>query len=134
MSKIYNKYLELKRENSDKLYLFHSGKFYIFIADDVDTINQYVVLRRTKFTNNISKCGFPDNSFSDYMRVFHNHNLDIDVIESSLIEISENSDNINKMVDKYVKIEKCLKDIDINSISPLQSMDILNCILRCFND
>ena len=134
MSKIYNKYLELKRENSDKLYLFHSGKFYIFIADDVETINQYVVLRKTKFTNDISKCGFPDNSFNDYIRVFHNHNLDIEVIESSLIETRENSDDFNKKVDKYKKIEKYLKDIDINSITPLQSMDILNCILRCVND
>lgn len=86
MSKIYNKYLELKRENSDKLYLFHSGKFYIFIADDVDRINQYVVLKKTKFTKEVNKCGFPDNCYDDYMRVFHNHKLDIETIETSDID------------------------------------------------
>lgn len=36
VSKIYAKYLELKEKNPNKLYLFKSGKFYIFIADDCD--------------------------------------------------------------------------------------------------
>jgi len=85
MSKIYNEYLKLKKENPNKLYLFHSGKFYIFISEDVDTINQYVVLKKTKFTKEISKCGFPDSSYDDYMRVFNNHHLDIEIIESNSI-------------------------------------------------
>ena len=70
MSKIYNKYLELKNNNPKKLYLFHSGKFYIFLADDADIINQYVVLKKTKFTKEIYKCGFPDSVIDDYKRVF----------------------------------------------------------------
>ena len=43
MSKIYNKYLELKEENNEKMYLFKSGRFYIFLADDCDKINEYMV-------------------------------------------------------------------------------------------
>lgn len=70
MSKIYNEYLRSKKENPNKLYLFHSGKFYIFIDEDAILINQYVVLRKTRFTKEVDKCGFPDNSYDDYMRVF----------------------------------------------------------------
>lgn len=134
MSKIYSKYLELKRENPNKLYLFHSGKFYIFIADDVDIINQYMVLKKTKFTKEVSKCGFPDNCYDDYMRVFHNHHLDIEVIEAASIEVSQYSDDTNQVISKYTKIEKYLKDININSITPLESMELLNYVLRCIND
>lgn len=133
MSKIYDKYLELKKEKPDTLYLFHSGKFYIFIADDADTINQYVVLRKTQFTKEISKCGFPDTCYDDYMKVFHNHHLDITVIESVSIVESESKD-YSSSLKKYLKIEKYVKDLDINSITPLQSMDILHNILRWIHD
>lgn len=133
MSKIYNKYLELKKENPNKLYLFHSGKFYIFIADDVETINQYVVLKKTRFTKEVSKCGFPDNCYDDYMRVFQNHHLDIEVVEANSIENSCSS-NSNLIVEKYFRIEKYIKDVDINAITPLQSMEILHNILRYIHD
>lgn len=133
MSKIYNKYLELKKENLNKLYLFHSGKFYIFIADDVETINQYVVLKKTRFTKEVSKCGFPDNCYDDYMRVFQNHHLDIEVVEANSIENSCSS-NSNLIVEKYFRIEKYIKDVDINAITPLQSMEILHNILRYIHD
>lgn len=133
MSKIYNKYLELKQENQDKLYLFHSGKFYIFIADDVEKINQYIVLRKTKFTKEISKCGFPDNCYDDYMRVFHNHHLDVVVLESSDIE-NNSCESRTKIEEKYSQIQNYVKNIDINTITPLQSMEILHNILRCIHD
>ncbi len=131
MSKIYNKYLELKSENAQKLYLFHSGKFYIFIADDADYINQYVVLKKTKFTNEVLKCGFPDDRYDDYMRVFQNHKLDISVIETSTIEESNLPSNIEKRLQKIIKIESILQDITIDTITPLESLEILNQIMRC---
>ena len=58
MSKIYNEYLKLKAQNADKLYLFKSGKFYIFVGEDCDTINNYVVLKKTNFSQESQKCGF----------------------------------------------------------------------------
>ncbi len=35
MSKLYNRYLEKKADKADKLYMFKSGNFYIFLGDDV---------------------------------------------------------------------------------------------------
>ena len=97
MSKIYAKYLELKEKDKEKLYLFKSGKFYIFIADDCDAINDYVVLKKVKFTNEVYKCGFPENVLEDYLRVFKNHNLNIELVDNTNL-------NNNSIYDKKLKM------------------------------
>lgn len=102
MSKIVNEYLRLKRKNKDKLYLFKSGNFYIFIGDDASYVNNYMVLKKTKFTNEYDKCGFPVNKIDDYKKVFKNINLNVEVIDdyNSLNPIEElkkiDIDNLNK--------------------------------------
>jgi len=113
MSKIYDKYLELKSNDSNKLYLFKSGKFYIFIADDADTINNYVVLKKVKFTNDTYKCGFPSDVLDDYLRVFNNHNLDIEIIEDFNVNKEELLSNI-------------IKSIDVNKLTPIDALNKLN--------
>lgn len=109
---IYNKYLQLKNENKDKLYLFRSGKFYIFVGEDCDTINNYVVLKKTKFSNESEKCGFPVNVLDDYLRVFKNHNLDVEIIEKA------NVSNSNKLIEKLIAL-------DLNSITPIEAFNFL---------
>lgn len=111
MSKIYAKYLELKENDPNKLYLFKSGKFYIFIADDCEKINEYVVLKKVKFTNDVYKCGFPENVLDDYLRVFKNQNLDVSVVENTSLNNESAYDIINKT--------------DINKITPLDALNIL---------
>lgn len=110
MSKIYDKYLELKGIDSNKMYLFRCGKFYIFIADDCETINNYVVLKKVNFCKDVLKCGFPINVLDDYMRVFKNHNLDIEVIDEIVIESKR--DNIYDMLSK----------IDVDNITPVDAL------------
>lgn len=133
-SKIYNKYLELKSQDSKKLYLFHTGKFYIFLADDVEAINQYVVLRKIKFTKSIDKCGFPDNSLQDYMRVFKNHQLNIEIIESDTIDEVNLPKAIEEKIHQWEKIKAILKNVEIEKITPLEAMDVLNHLMRCLDD
>ena len=70
LSVIYQKYLQLKKEDANKLYLFKSGKFYIFVGEDCDTINDYVVLKKVKFSSESYKCGFPADVLDNYIRVF----------------------------------------------------------------
>ena len=119
MSKLIEKYNELKQMDSDKLYLFKSGKFYIFLCDDVDFINEYVVLKKTLFTKDKYKCGFPEERLSDYLRVFQNHNLNVELIEEV------NSEN---------NIMKLIKNIDINNITPVEALIKLNEIKELIND
>lgn len=82
MSKIYEKYLALKNNYKNKLYLFRIGNFYVFLKDDCDYINEYVVLKKTLFAKDVYKCGFPVCSLEQYMYVFNNHNLNIEIIEN----------------------------------------------------
>lgn len=108
MSKLYDLYLDLKKENNDILYLFKCGKFYIFIDEDCEKINNYVVLKKVPFTKDKLKCGFPKESLDDYMRVFHNHNLNIQIVEE------RNNDILDE-----------LKKININSLTPIEALSIL---------
>lgn len=122
MSKIYDKYLELKNKDKNKLYLFHSGKFYIFIDKDADYINEYLVLKKVKFTNNVYKCGFPDTSLENYLHVFKNHHLNIEVIENiDKNEIDHNIDDITK----YNLIKNRINNVNLNNITPLDAFNIL---------
>ena len=115
MSKIYNEYLRLKESNSDKLYLFKSGNFYIFVGEDCDFINNYIVLKTAKFSNESEKCGFPINSLEQYLRVFSNHKLYIEIIENIPIKNDKN-ENVTDIINK----------IDINNITPVEALIILN--------
>lgn len=134
MSKIYNKYLELKEENNNQLYLFHNGKFYIFIAEDAETINQYVVLKKTRFTNEVEKCGFPEDRLEDYLRVFNNHHLNITLIESNSLIEEKTPRDAGKKARKYQQIKSRLQKVKIESTTPLEALEILDEIMRYINE
>lgn len=108
MSKLYQEYLKLKEKNPTKMYLFRCGKFYIFLDEDCDKINDYVVLKKVSFSKDVYKCGFPSNALENYLRVFHNHKLNIEVIE----EITENKTDVIS----------CLINIDIDHITPIEAL------------
>lgn len=114
MSKIYDKYLNLKEKDPNKLYLFRCGNFYIFLEKDAERINQYIVLKQTQFTKNIKKCGFPVNRKNEYLRVFQNHKLDIEVIENPLV--SEDISEREQYVISY------LKKINIDHLKPVDAL------------
>ena len=63
---MYKKYLELKKENDSKLYLFKVGLFYIFLAEDAIKISKITTLKLINHTKDIVKCGFPENSLNKY--------------------------------------------------------------------
>lgn len=113
MSKIYNKYLELKEKDSSKMYLFRVGNFYIFLNEDAYKINEYMVLKLTYFARDVEKCGFPVGSFENYMRIFQNQNLNVEVIED--IEVKTDEEKINRVI-------KRLNNINIDQTTPLDAL------------
>lgn len=118
MSKLYDKYLILKKKDEDKLYLFRNGNFYIFLADDCDYINEYVVLKKTLFAKDVFKCGFPVNALDDYMHVFSNHKLNVEIIDNyEMIDYDENIKDI---------IFDSIKSLDIDNITPVESIKFLS--------
>ncbi len=130
MSKIYDKYLQLKEEDKDKLYLFKSGKFLIFIDQDADTINDYLVLKKTPFTKETHKCGFPCDRIDDYIRIFNKHNLNVEIIDNFEPVVS----NDKLLNDKYNNVKKIINSIDINRITPIESIQYLEQIKRYIDE
>ena len=116
MSKIVEKYKELKKADDSKLYLFKSGKFYIFIGDDCDFINEYMVLKKTKFSGEYYKCGFPVDNIDNYLRVFHNHHLNIEIVTDF---------NTNKEEAKDISLIDMLKNLDIDNMCPIEALNFL---------
>ena len=70
-----------------------------------------MVLKKVKFTNEVYKCGFPENVLEDYLRVFKNHNLNIELVDNTNL-------NNNSIYD-------IIKNTDINKITPLEALKIL---------
>ena len=53
MSKLYNKYLELKSKDDTYLYLFKSGMFYIFLDEDAKIVSEKLNLKLTNFNDSV---------------------------------------------------------------------------------
>lgn len=109
MSKLFNKYVQLKKQDSSKIYLFKSGIFYLFIDDDAIKMSTYLNLKLTKLNENIFKCGFPTNSLTKYLDIFKNFNLNISIIDNineqpiSFGYYIQNS-NVTKLVEEIASI------------------------------
>ena len=53
MSKLYEKYLVLKQRETNKLYLFKSGIFYLFLDDDAKKVSSLLNLKLTNLNKNV---------------------------------------------------------------------------------
>ena len=89
MSKMYLKYLEKKKDNNNKYYLFKSGAFYIFLDEDAKNISKITTLCLTNLNKDVVKCGFPKNSLEKYLSIFYNLKLDIEIIEEPVNKIKK---------------------------------------------
>lgn len=120
VSKLYMKYLKKKNEDNDKYYLFRSGMFYIFLQDDAIDISDKVGLKLTRLNDEVVKCGFPSNSLDKYLKIFSSMNIDIKVIDDDR--------------DVCKRIIKMIRDIDIDNISPVKSLEILDKFKRLLDE
>ena len=117
MSKLYLEYLKKKGEDSDKYYLFKSGLFYIFLDEDAKNISKITPLNITNLNNDIVKCGFPSNSLEKYLNIFSNLGLNVEIVHELK---KENDPDVNN------KIIRKIKNIKIDTLTPLKALNILN--------
>lgn len=120
MSKLYDKYLKLKKDDSSKMYLFESDKFYIFIDEDAENISKITTLKLTNLTNDVLKCGFPSISIDKYLDIFNNLKLNIEVVNKDKLGIED--------------IIKKIRNLDIDNITPMESLNILKELKECINE
>lgn len=116
MSKIYSHYQKLKSENERCYYLFECGVFYLFVGQDAVEISKIIPLKLTHLNEEIYKCGFPIKSLNKYLELFQENNLDVVIIHKEEKQYT---------LDFCLDIIKRLKQIDINSITPMEALKLL---------
>lgn len=115
MSKLYNTYIELKKQDSQTIYLFKSGIFFLAIDQDAKLLSEIFHFKLGNLTDTIVKCGFPCSSFEKYASLFKIHQLTVKIIEPesrfscSLKEYKQNQEAI--------ELVKFIMSIDINNLS-----------------
>ncbi len=115
MSKIYNIYLDLKKQNSKTIYLFKSGIFFIALDEDAYTLSNLFNFKINNFTPSVVKCGFPCNSLEKYMKIFKAHSLQVKIIEPNQ-NISYKLKEYNQS-EAIIDLLNLIKSIDINTLS-----------------
>lgn len=115
MSKLINIYKELKRQDSETLYLFKSGIFYIFLDDDARKINRDFNLKLTNLNDEFVKCGFPISAIDKYFNLLNSTKYKIKIIDTVYNHFLDFKDFF---IDDSIKnlISK-IKALDVNSLS-----------------
>ena len=115
MSKLYNTYLELKKQDEEIIYLFKSGIFFIALDNDAYTLSKIFNFKLTNLTDTVLKCGFPCSSFNKYSKLFILHHLKIKIIELDNKVIYQFKDYVLNI--KITELLNDIKSIDINTLS-----------------
>lgn len=122
MSKLYNKYLELKKSNNNKYYLFKSGIFFIFVAEDACAMSEELNLKITKLNDKVNKCGFPISAIDKYIEILNKKKIKF-IIVDGITNISNTEDYINR--NKIAKFIDKLKTTDLDDISYKKAYEML---------
>lgn len=123
MSKLYNQYINLKNNNSNKVYLFKCGVFYYFLDADAKKISDLFNFKLLPFTGEIFKCSIPVSRLGYYISEFQKRNMEFEIIDNQYSEINNYNDYLNNEQIKHL-LKQILK-IYLNNITMKESYKIL---------
>lgn len=116
MSKLQKQYEDLKRKDSEKIYIFRVGIFYNILNEDAKVVSDSIGLKLTDLGPSIVKCGFPIAKLDKYTNLLKSKNLPFEVIS----DIAPSNQNTS-----YEKIVEKIKKIDLDNTTFHQAFDIL---------
>lgn len=132
MSKLYNKYLALKQADSSKMYLFKSGIFYLFIADDAIYVSDKLGLKLTNLNESVQKCGFPTSNLSKYIQLFEDVNIPYQIVDENLNSVNLQKEYIESI--EIISVVETIKKLNIDKLSPIQAFTLLLDFQKKLND
>lgn len=113
MSKLLNIYNNLKKQNSDIIYLFKNGVFYLALEDDAKFLSNEFNLKLVNLNSEAVKCGFPCASFDKYYIKLKGIDKEFKIVDTNTI-----TDVDTYLQNKKIKNLLCeIKDIDVNNLS-----------------
>lgn len=116
MSKMLEKYKEMKKSNPQKIYLFECGIFYISFNEDAKILEKELNLKLISINKEDKKCGFPINSKNKYANHLNEKNIDYEIISN---------DNIIKK-QKNVKIKPNKEEINSIEKEIIRKLNLIN--------
>lgn len=110
MSKLYEKYLQLKKDSSNTIYLFKSGIFYISIQEDAELLANEFSFKITNLNEEIIKCGFPQTRLGYYIQQLQEKNIKFQIIDPKYEKIQNNveyvnNENIKRIINEIAQID-----------------------------
>lgn len=123
MSKLYSKYIKLKKDCPEKLFLFKSGIFYIALEEDANKLSEIFSFKITNLNDNVIKCGFPGKRLEHYTNSLNEHNILFEIIDDEYSKIENFNDYLNNSNLKNI-IQNIIK-LDLDDISYKQAYQIL---------
>lgn len=107
MSKFSDIYKKKKEEDSEKVYFFKSGIFYIALNEDAKILHEKLNLTITDFGLEFIKCGFPSNSLGKYEKLLQEKNIKYEIVEN--------------VKEETMDILKDIKKLDLNNTTPMEA-------------
>lgn len=136
MSKIYDKYKILKTSNnynSNTLYLFKAGLFFIFIDEDAKIVSNLLNLKLGNLNNTIVKCGFPCNSLQKYLTLLKNTPYNVEIVSLDTQESPMTSNNYLTNSQLKIIADEIL-NLKIDDLSISQAYDFLYKVQQKLSD
>lgn len=116
MSKLQKQYEELKKKDSDKIYIFRVGIFYNILNEDARLVSKEIGLKLTDLSPEIIKCGFPVATLEKYTNLLTEHNIPFEIVPNQ----TSSNQNVS-----YEHIIKKIQNIDLDNTTCKEAFDIL---------
>lgn len=116
MKDIFDCYLELKKSNPDKFYLFESSDRYSFLGEDCEYVSSLIPLDKRVFNDEINECGFDKKLLRKYITIFKKIGLDVEIV---FVDEPNRDDMINSLLLK-------IASLDIENITPVDTLVYLS--------
>ena len=115
MSKLLKQYQELKKKDSNKIYIFQVGIFYNLLNEDAQLVSNKIGLKLTNLSPEIVKCGFPISKLEKYTHLFESLDLKYELVTNQA-PLNQGS---------YSSIIKNIQNIDLENTTCKEAFDIL---------
>ena len=121
MSKLLNKYNELKKEDSSFIYIFRVGIFYNIFNNDADILSNALGLKITHLSDELYKVGFPISQIEKYSQLLTNKNIKFKVVDN--LDKKQTNEYLKNI--ELKKIVNQILNIDINNTTFSQAFNLL---------
>lgn len=116
MSKLLKQYEDLKKKDSEKIYIFKVGIFYNILNEDARIVSNAIGLKLTDLGPNIIKCGFPIAKLEKYTQLLKSKDLKFEIVST----LAPSNQNIS-----YDSIIKQIENINLDNTTCKEAFDIL---------